>query len=143
MSHAHADDISCDATCADAGDEHRDRPVPSDLAPSGVLRDEIARLRALVGCFPAGYLEAVADILRAGAERHGCAPHETGGGQGIDDHLQHLIDHALIADNDLSKPGATMPKPDLDSGRSQFAHVGARSALAFAMETAGRGEGRR
>ncbi len=93
-------------------------------------------LLAAARCFPPGYLADVAAILRAGAARHGCEPHETGGGQGIDDHLQHLLDHALVADNDLSRPGATVPKPDPDSGRSQFAHVGARAALGFGLERA-------
>jgi hypothetical protein len=97
---------------------------------------EDAALLADARCFPPGYLAEVAAILRAGAERHGCEPHETGAGQTCDDHLQHLLGHALTADNDMSAPGVAVPKPDPDSGRSQFAHVGARAALGWERERA-------
>jgi hypothetical protein len=99
-------------------------------------RREDADLLAAARCFPPGYLAEVAAILRAGAERHGCEPHETGGDQSCDDHLQHLLGHALTADNDMSAPGVAVPKPDPDSGRSQFAHVGARAALGWERERA-------
>jgi hypothetical protein len=103
--------------------------------------EEAERLLATIAdarCIPPGYLAEVAAILRAGAERHGCAPHETGGEQSLDDHLRHLLGHANRVDGDLMH-GRDV-KPDPDSGRSQFAHVGARAALGWEREQAARGE---
>lgn len=93
-----------------------------------------AAILADAACLPPGFLTEVAAILRAGAARHGVAPHETGGGQTTIDHLDHARDHLERARFDAA---AVRPvRPDPDSGRAQEAHVAARCALAF-------GEGRR
>ena len=76
-------------------------------------------------CFPPGFLAAVAAVLRAGAERHGVAPHETGGGQTRDDHLRHAIDHLY---------GAAMG----DTSEPHILNATARLALAWGQEQAGK-----
>ena len=95
-------------------------------------RDQQVVADRIAASFPPGFLEEVAAILVSNP--HGVGPTESGGGQTLDDHLQHAINHLLVADNDLSKPGATVPRPDPDSGRSQFAHAAARCALARGLE---------
>lgn len=103
-----------------------------DAGPHDECRAEIARLTALVAdaaCLPPGFLAEVAAILRAGAARHGVAPHETGGGQTTIDHLDHARAHLERA-RFYAAAGRPV-RPDADSGRAQEAHVAARCALAW------------
>ena len=90
--------------------------------------ERLAALLADASCLPAGYLAEVAAILRAGAEHHGCRPHETGGGQVFSDHLHHAIAHLLLCEQgDTSEP--------------HLLHAAARLALAWEREqAAGAGE---
>ena len=78
----------------------------------------------LLACFPAGVLEEVADVLRAGAAAKGCAPHETGGGQTREDHLAHALDHVH---------GASVG----DTSEPHIDHAIARLVLARGLELAG------
>lgn len=89
----------------------------------------------ILSSFPPGFLAEVAAILRAGGKRHGCAPHETGGGQTLVDHVSHLKAHAADAERAVVVGDHAH---DPDSGASQWAHVGARAALAYGLEKAGR-----
>ncbi len=108
----------------DDGDEHRDRPTAADLASPAGLRDEVERLRALVACFPAGYLEEVAAVLVEGGKVKGCAASESGGGQTIVDHVAHAYNHvgALVSDIGDDRPISV----------EDITHAGARCALAWA-----------
>ena len=85
---------------------------------------EVTKLRALLACFPAGVLENVAPVLRAGGERHGVAASETGGGQTREDHLAHAIDHVH---------GASVG----DTSEPHIDHAIARLVLARGLELAG------
>lgn len=96
------------------------------------LADDIARraeadaaILADARCFPPGFLAAVAAALRGGAERHGVAPHETGGGQTREDHLRHAIDHLY---------GSAMG----DDREPHLVNATARLALAWGREQAGK-----
>lgn len=119
-------------TCCEARIDAADNEARGRAAWAAHHAD--AALLAAARCFPPGYLAEVAAILTAGGKRHGCEPHETGGGQSIDDHLQHALDHLHAVDHGLMH-GRDV-KPDRDSGRSQFAHAGARTALGWGLERA-------
>lgn len=105
-----------------------------DVRAVPLRAEEDRRIVAMVrACFPPGLLDEVAALLIERAALTGAAPSDTVDGQTVDDHLQHAIDHLLIADNDMSAPGVDVPKPDRDSGRSQFAHAIARCSLAYGL----------
>lgn len=86
----------------------------SALADAALLADA----RAL----PAGVLARVAAVLRAGGERYGVAPHETGGNQSFDDHIRHALDHVYGAAQDAD-------------GDPHLLHAIARLVLAYGAQT--------
>lgn len=94
--------------------------------PSNPMVAELAALRALVACFPPGVLAEVAEVLVAGGIRHGCAAHESGGGQTFDDHLRHALDHVY---------GVVQGATD----QPHLAHAIARLVLARGVAGADRG----
>lgn len=101
-------------------------------------RDRLAKLRTVeeqardatladARCLPPGLLAAVAAVLREGGAAKGCAPHESGGGQTMAEHLEHAFDHVGGARSVEQCHGAAEVDPD------DLTHAIARLALAWSL----------
>jgi hypothetical protein len=108
----------CDLPWGHDGEQHANRGDGFAAREHGAEHRRRQEAVAAAAAFPLGYLAEVAAILRAGAKRHGCEPHETGGDQSFDDHLRHALDHVY---------GAAMGATD----EPHLLHAAARLALAF------------
>lgn len=118
---------------------------PRCFAPFGLTvvceelrRDRLAKLRTVeeqardatladARCLPPGLLAAVAAVLREGAAAKGCAPHESGGGQTMAEHLEHAFDHVGGARSVEQCHGAAEVDPD------DLTHAIARLALVWSL----------
>lgn len=115
-----------------------DRAELAIVRPGGMTPHE-ARLRAEeraesdaailadAACLPPGLLAAVAAVLREGAAAKGCAPHESGGGQTMAEHLEHAFDHVGGARSVEQCHGAAEVDPD------DLTHAIARLALVWSL----------
>lgn len=92
-----------------------------------VRHDEDAAILADARCLPPGLLAAVAAVLREGATAKGCAPHESGGGQTMAEHLEHAFDHVGGARSVEQCHGAAEVDPD------DLTHAIARLALVWSL----------
>lgn len=92
-----------------------------------VRRGEDGLILADARCLPPGLLAAVAAVLREGATAKGCAPHESGGGQTMAEHLEHAFDHVGGARSVEQCHGAAEVDPD------DLTHAIARLALVWSL----------
>lgn len=100
--------------------------VPRWSAAQNAQAQADAALLAAARCFPPGFVEAVAAVLVEGARVKGCEPWESGGGQSLVDHLEHLCGHADRAHLDATHGTTGVDETDLT-------HAAARAALAYVM----------
>ena len=103
--------------------------------------DAVALL-ALARCIPPRALRELARVLRFGGAKHGCDPAASGGGQTVDDHIEHARQHLLTARSsrlDLPNPP---PATDADTGALHLIHAAARALLAAELVMAGEETGR-
>lgn len=86
-----------------------------------------AAILADARCLPPGLLAAVAAVLREGGAAKGCAPHESGGGQTMAEHLEHAFYHVGGARSVEQCHGAAEVDPD------DLTHAIARLALVWSL----------
>lgn len=88
--------------------------------------DDLADLIEQAETVPPLVLPELARVLRIGAAKHGCVPHETGGGQTVRDHLDHAAEHLRRA---MARPS----NRDAETGALDLVHAMARIGLAAQM----------
>ncbi len=85
--------------------------------------DDLADIIDAADAMPTRALAEAARVLRYGAVKHGCEPHEPGGGQTPRDHLDHAAEH-------LRRAMARLSNRDAETGALDLIHCAARCLLA-------------
>lgn len=126
--------VACEARITAAA-----KATASDLMSMAGLRAEVARLRAVLADFPPLALAEMRRVLVIGGKERGCAASESGGGQAIEDHLEHANQHFCAA---LEWRTVGVHAVDETTGALDLVHAACRSMLAAELVLRANGEGR-